>query len=104
MRTTHLPKGTIMFKRKVRYQYGSNPKNVIRIPVKWAEVVNKFDFIEESVSSAGKIYGRINLTREELKTYNKAASYLNKYIKSKGGGIDCEGDYLDHNDILTRIK
>ena len=93
-----------MFSKKALYQYGSNPKNIVKLPIKAADIMNKARMTDVVETDDGYAYVKFNLTPAETKVYNATAAFLNKYIDKKGGSIDCEGDYLDHNDILTRIK
>ena len=93
-----------MFSKKALYQYGSNPKNIVKLSIKAADIMNKARMSDVVETDDGYAYVKFNLTPAETKVYNATAALLNKYIDKKGGSIDCDEGYLDHNDILTRIK
>ena len=90
-----------MFEHKNTYQYGSDPKHTIKLSAIEAHAVNNvliYDFDEETGTA------RINVDEIDMNAYNRAARKLNTYIQTHGGSISCTEEYLESNDILTRIK
>lgn len=91
-----------MFKKT--YVYGSDPNRTVRLRKSEADAVNKLRL--------QKVYPDLedwhpdqrftsNLTREEMKHYDRAATILNEDIERRGP-VDCELD-LDIEPVL-RLK
>lgn len=68
-----------------RYQYGSDPKNIVTLTPEEAWVVNTLRLYPVEIGS--KTYYKSNLTDEQMIVYNEVTSYLNEYIMSVGGSI-----------------
>lgn len=89
-----------------KYQYGSDPANVVELTENQARASNEALFYPTVDPSSGHIsmYGRLELPDGiTVEDYNSAADILNEYIKNNGGTVACYEGYLDNNPLLTRI-
>ena len=82
------------------YQYGSDPKNIVRLTETEAYAVNNIR-IEDFDPATG--YGWVNVDEIDMDAYNIAAEILNEYIAEHGGAIDCTDEWMKDHDILTLI-
>jgi hypothetical protein len=90
-----------MFNRKNTYQYGSDPKHTVRLSTIEAYAINNLRVYNLDVETG---HAQINADEIDMRAYDRAATKLNAYIANHGGSIPCTDEYLEANDILTRIK
>ena len=81
------------------YQYGSDPAHTVWLSEKEAWAVNNL-----RITDVVGTYAKVNLTPEQMKDYDRAAEFLNEYIRLAGGSIPCAEGYLDNHDVLTLVK
>lgn len=90
-----------MLTRKRTYQYGSDPKNTIKLTPVEAHAVNNLRIFEFDESTGN---ARVNADEIDMKAYNRAADKLNAYIEAHGGSIDCTDEYLEDHEILELVN
>ena len=88
-----------MFRKTEKYQYGSNPKNIVKLTPLEAKAVNTLVIEEGPYPNTVTT----NLNNAEMKAYNKAVKKLNAYI-AINGPVDYDWEYSEKHDILTKVK
>lgn len=73
-----------MFSKTRLYQYGSDPKHVVRLTKLQAKLVNRI-----VITPVGENLFKANTPARKMKFYNEACRILNDYI-AKNGPVPCD--------------
>lgn len=62
--------------------YGDGTDHTVWLTEEEAWVVNNLEIYETNMTSPTSMYAEVNLTRSQMKTYNRAAGILNAYLSN----------------------